>query len=67
MGPNQTYELLHTKGKHKQKETTTYRMGENICKQCDWKGLNFQNMKTAYSTQQQQQKPNNPIAQSKSR
>ena len=37
MGPNQTYELLQSKGNHKQK--TAYGIGENICKQCDDKGL----------------------------
>ena len=26
--------LLHSKGNHKQNEKTTYRMWENICKQC---------------------------------
>ena len=31
--PNQTYKLLHSKGKYKQMKTT-YRMGENISKQC---------------------------------
>ena len=35
MGPSQTYKLLHSKRNHKQNEKTTYRMGENICKQCD--------------------------------
>ena len=35
MGPNQTYKPLHSKGSHKQNEKTTYRMGENICKQYD--------------------------------
>ena len=30
MGPNQTYKLLHSKGNHKQKEKTTYGLGENI-------------------------------------
>ena len=30
--PNQTSKLLHSKGKHKQDEKTTLRMGENICK-----------------------------------
>ena len=35
MGPNQTYKLLHSKRNHKQNEKTTYRMGENICQQCD--------------------------------
>ena len=58
MGPIQ--KLLHSKGNHKQNEKTTYRMGENICKQCDWQGLNFQNIQTAH-TIQQQQKTNNPI------
>ena len=30
MGPNQPYKLLHSKGKHKQNEKTTYGLGENI-------------------------------------
>ena len=50
MGPNQTYK--HSKGKHKQNEKS-YRMGENICKRCDQQGLNFQNIQTAHTTQQQ--------------
>ena len=29
------------KGNHKQNEKTTYKMGENICKQSDHKGLIF--------------------------
>ena len=29
------------------------RMRENICKQCDWQGLNIQNISTAHTTQQQ--------------
>ena len=32
MGSNQTYKILHSKRKYKQKEKITYRMGENICK-----------------------------------
>ena len=55
VGPNQTYKLLHSKGHNKQNEKTTYRMGENVCKQCDRQWLNFQNMRTAHTTQQQQQ------------
>ena len=39
MGPNQTEKLLHSKGNHKQKEKTTHRLGENICKWCDPEGL----------------------------
>ena len=55
MGPNQTYKLLHSKGNHKQNEKTTYGMGENICHLCDPQELNFQNIQTAHTTQQQQQ------------
>ena len=51
MRPNQTYKLLHSKGNYKQNEKTTYRMGENICKQCDQQGLNFQNTQTTHTTQ----------------
>ena len=39
MGPNETSKLLHSKGKHKQDEKTTLRMGENICKWPTDKGL----------------------------
>ena len=35
-------------------------MGENICKQCDWQGLNFHNIQTAHITQQQKNKQPNP-------
>ena len=35
-------------------------MGENICKWCNWQGLNFQNIQTAHIAQYQK-KPNNPI------
>ena len=51
MGPNQTYKFLHSKGNHKQNEKTTYEMGENICKQCNQQGLNFQNIQTAHAIQ----------------
>ena len=63
MGPNQTYKLLHSKGNNKQKEKTTYRMGENICKQCDQEGRDLQNIQTAHTTQQKKKKKkaNNPI------
>ena len=47
--------LLHSKGNHKLNEKTIHRLGENICKQWDWRGLHFQNIKTAHATQQQQQ------------
>ena len=32
--------LLHSKGNHKQKEKTTHRMGENICKGSNQQGIN---------------------------
>ena len=35
IGPNQIYKLLYSKGNHKQNKKTTFRLGENICKQCD--------------------------------
>ena len=35
MGPNQIYELLHSKGNHKQNEKATYGLGENIGKRRD--------------------------------
>ena len=53
MGPNQTYMLLYSKGNHKQNEKTTYRMGENVCKQWNQQGINFQNIQTAHTTQYQ--------------
>ena len=51
MGPNQTYQLLHSKGNQKQNEKATYGLGENICKQRDPHGLNFQNIQTTHTTQ----------------
>ena len=44
---------MHSKGNHKQNEKTTYGMGENICKLCDWQGINFQDIQTAYVAQYQ--------------
>ena len=32
MGPNEMKKLLHSKGRHKQDEKTTLKMGENIFK-----------------------------------
>ena len=51
MGPNQTLKLLHNKGNYKQSKKTSWRMGENIFKWCNWQGINFQNMQTAYTAQ----------------
>ena len=56
IGPNQTYEVLHSKGNHKQSEKTT---GENICKQCYQQGLHIQNIQTAHITQYQKNKQSN--------
>ena len=39
MGPNQTYNLLHSKGNHKQNEKTIYRVGENFANYTFDKGL----------------------------
>jgi len=49
------YKLLHSKGSNKQKEKTTYRMGENICKQCDQQGLNLQNTNNSYNPAKKKQ------------
>ena len=48
-------ETIKNKQKKKNKKTT-YRMGENSCKQCNWQKLNLQNIQTTHTTQQQQQK-----------
>ena len=54
--------LLHGKGNHKQSEKTTYRMGENICKWCDWQGISLQNLQRAHVAQYQKNKwPNQKI------
>ena len=39
-------QVLHSKGDYEQNEKTTYILGENICKLCDWQGLSFQNIQT---------------------
>ena len=43
MGPDQIYELLPSKGNHKQNKKTTYGTGEYICEWCAQQGVNFQN------------------------
>ena len=40
----------------KQNKKTTYRMGENICKQCDPQGINLQSIQTAHAAQYQKDK-----------
>ena len=44
---------MHSIGNHQQNEKTTYRIGENICKWCDWQGVNIQNIQSAPTTQYQ--------------
>ena len=44
---------MYSKENHKWNEKTIYEMGENICEQCAGQGLNFQNIQTAHTTQQQ--------------
>ena len=40
MGPNQgPHKLLHSKGNLMKNKKTTYEMGENSCKWCNWQGL----------------------------
>ena len=48
---------MHSKGN--QNEKTTYEMRENICKQCDRQGINFQNVQIAYTAQYQKSKQPN--------
>ena len=49
MSFNQTYKFLHSKGNHLKNEKRTYRMGENICKQCNQQGLNLQNIQITHT------------------
>ena len=35
MGPNQTYELLHSKENYQQNENSVCGLGVNICKLCN--------------------------------
>ena len=45
---------MHSKGNHKQNETTTHRMGENIHKRSDQQGINLQNIQTTHAAQKNQ-------------
>ena len=60
MGPNETSELLHNKGNHKQDEKTTLRMGENIWKRINGQKINLQNVQAAHAAQYQKNKQPNP-------
>ena len=59
MRPNQTYKLLHSRRNHIQNKKKTYGLRENICKQCNWQGINLQNRQIVHTAQFQ--KTNNPI------
>ena len=59
MGPNEAQKLLLSKGSHKQNEKATHRMGENICKWCDWLAINLQNLQIAHAAQYQKTKQSN--------
>ena len=39
---------MHSQQNHKQNENTTYRMGEDVYKQCYQQGVNFQSISTAH-------------------
>ena len=48
--------LLHSTGNHQQNKKTTYELRENVCKQRDQQGINFQNTKTAHTAQYKKKK-----------
>ena len=50
---------MHSKRNYKQTKKTTYRIGENICKQCNQQGINLQNIQIAYTAQYQKKKQPN--------
>ena len=43
--------LFHPEEDHKLNEKIAFRMGWNIWKQCNWQGINLQNIQTAYEAQ----------------
>ena len=51
---------MHSKGKHKQDEKTTLRMGENIYNWSNWQRINLQNIQAAHVAQYQKN-PSNPM------
>ena len=59
---NSQWGLIKLRGfawQNKQNKKTTYGMGKNICKWCDWQGLSFQNIQTAHTAQCQKDKQPN--------
>ena len=52
---------MHSKGNNKQNEEMTHRLGENICKCCDWQGIKspkFTNSSAHDAQQHQNKQPN---------
>ena len=49
---------MHRIGNYKQNKKATYRIRENICKQCSQQGIYFQNIETAHTAQYQRKKKN---------
>lgn len=44
----------------KERNEATYEKGENICKWCDWQGLNVQNTQKTHTIQQQKGQTTRP-------
>ena len=52
MGPkNKLKSFCSAKRNHKQNKNTTHRMGENICKWCNWQGIILQDIQAAHAVQ----------------
>ena len=52
---------MYSKGNHKQDKRTTLRLGEYICKQNSWQGINHQSIQTAHASQYQSNNNNNSV------
>ena len=44
---------MHSKRNYQQNDNSSYGIGENICKWCNWQKVNIQNLWTAHTTQYQ--------------
>ena len=56
MGLHEIKKLLHIERNYTQNEKTTYSMGEDICKQYIWRGVNIQNIQRMSITQCKEKK-----------
>ena len=52
---------MHSKENHKQTEKIIHRVGKNICKQCNWQGVNLQNIQTAHEAQYEKKNSNQKL------